>query len=372
MDVVMSGTGIYTPKDSISTQEIVDSYNIYVDNYNENNSALIIQNEKERLSKSNVDFIINASGIHKRYVFNKAGILDPNVMRPIFPNRKNEEQSIQCEMAVLAAKEALSNANKTVDDIDAVIVACSNLQRPYPSIAIEVQSVLGIKGFAYDLNAACSSASFGINVARNHILSENAKCVLNINPELYTAHVNFRDRTSHFIFGDGCSASIIEAESQITASHPYKILSGRLQTQFSNNIRNNFGFLNRCEQSAVYKEDKLFTQTGKKVSEEIAPLVSRHIYEHVISQDIEPNKIKRLWLHQANIQINRAIGRHVFNRETKEDELPMILAEYGNTGSSGVMIAFHKHHHDLHAGDLGVLCSFGAGYAMGSVLLKKL
>jgi beta-ketodecanoyl-[acyl-carrier-protein] synthase len=86
---------------------------------------------------------------------------------------------------------------------------------------------------------------------------------------------------------------------------------------------------------------------------------------------IAPEQLKRLWLHQANLSMNQLISRRVLGRDATEDEAPTILDEYANTSSAGSVIAFHKHRADFHSGDIGVLCSFGAGYSIGSVILKK-
>jgi beta-ketodecanoyl-[acyl-carrier-protein] synthase len=103
-------------------------------------------------------------------------------MRPKFPTRKVEELSIQAEIAVYAAREAMEKANKTPADIDAVIVSCAYTQRAYPAIAVEVQKALGIKGFGFDMLMACSAATFGLHRAWDSLKSGSARCVLAINP----------------------------------------------------------------------------------------------------------------------------------------------------------------------------------------------
>lgn len=370
--IVLSGTGYFVPPDSVSTEEIVASFNEHVKRHNQQLTLPLEEFPELGLQESEADFVVRASGIQNRRVIDKRGILDPDIMHPIVPERKHTEWSLQCEMGFLAAQDALTRAGKTPQDVDAVLVACSNFQRPYPAISIELQAALGCQGFAYDLNAACSSASFGLHMARSLILSQSANCVLVVNPELYSAHLNFKDRRSHFIFGDGCSASVVERESGIPPKKGYRILSSKLQTQFSNHIRNNFGFLNRCEKSNGHAKDKLFHQNGKKVREEVVPLAAQHILDHLSEKAISPKDLKRLWLHQANINMNQAIAKDVLGRDPEVSELPLVLERYGNTGASGVMIAFHRHHEDLNPGDLGVLCSFGAGYTVGSILLEKL
>src|SRR5262245_22699528 len=155
------------------------------------------------------------------------------------------------------------------------------MQPAYPAMAIEVQAALGIQGFAYDLNVACSSATFGLQAACNAIESGSARAVLMVNPEITSAHLNFKDRDSHFIFGDVCTAVIVERDEARPRTDAYEVLSTRLQTHYSNNIRNNFGFMNRCEDTDPNAADKLFVQQGRKVFKEVVPMVIKLLGEHL-------------------------------------------------------------------------------------------
>lgn len=371
-DIVISGTGLYTPPRSITNEELVESFNSWVEQYNAEHAEAIASGELEAKQPSSTEFIEKASGIKSRYVIDKEGILDPQRMVPRIPDRPNDQPSLQCEMGIAAAQQAMDMAGKSASDIDAVLVACSNLQRAYPAMSVELQDALGIQGFGYDMNVACSSATFGIQAAKDSILSGSARCVLVVNPEICSGHLNFRDRDAHFIFGDVCTAIVVEAADTATSSEQYKILGSRLQTKFSNNIRNNFGFLNRGDESGVDKADKLFVQNGRKVFKEVCPMVAEQISSHLASLDISSEQLKRMWLHQANLSMNQLISKRVLGREARDDEAPTILDEYANTSSAGSVIAFHRYRDDFQSGDIGVLCSFGAGYSIGSIVLQRL
>lgn len=370
--IVISGTGLYTPPYSISNEELVTTFNTYVDNYNVTHAAAIASGSVEALPHSSVEFIVKASGIQARYVVEKEGILDPAIMAPRIPERANDDISILAEMSVSAAKNAMKEAGKTAADIDAVLVACSNAQRPYPAVAIEVQNALQIDGFGFDMNVACSSATFGIQVASDMIRAGHARAILIVNPEICSGHLNFRNRNSHFIFGDVATAIIVESVETCTSQNAFEIVGTKLQTRFSNNIRNNFGFLNNAAPEGIGKEDKLFMQEGLKVFKEVVPMVSDMITNHLQSIGIAGGQLKRLWLHQANIHMNDMIGKKVLGREPTKEEAPVILNEYANTSSAGSIIAFHKYNNDLKTGDTGIICSFGAGYSAGSVIVRKL
>lgn len=375
---VIAATGLFTPEQSISNAELVGAYNAWAEGWNADNAEAIAAGEVEAKTPSSEAFIEKASGIKARFVMDKSGVLDPERMLPNLPARGDDELSILAEMAVKAAENAIRAWGKPVSEIGAVICAASNMQRPYPAIAIEVQQALGIEGFAFDMNVACSSATFGIKTAADFVGSGSVKAVLMVNPEICSAHLNFKDRDSHFIFGDVATAVIIEAEDQ-AGPGGWDILGARLQTSFSNNIRNNFGFLNRAALPTGANEpvpsdglsDKLFVQQGRKVFKEVVPMVSEMILDHAAELGLDPHGLKRLWLHQANINMNTLIGRKVLGREPEADENVIILDTYANTSSAGSIIAFHLHHDGFAAGDKGLICSFGAGYSAGTVFVQK-
>ncbi|MDA3921661.1 MAG: beta-ketoacyl-ACP synthase III [Salinisphaera sp.] len=370
-NVVLSASGLYTPPEAVSNDELVTAFNAYVDLFNQENASAIARGTTAPLSHSSSEFIYKASGIKSRYVVDKAGILDPEIMHPQIRTRSNDEPSLQCDMALAAIEPCLNKAGRQAEDIDAVLVACSNLPRPYPALAVEVQHYLGGGRFGFDLNVACASAGFGIQTASDMIRSGSARRVLMVNPEICSAHLNFRDRDSHFIFGDVCTAALLEHADDAKPGIGFDVISTRLQTQFSNNIRNNFGFLNRSETEPRRDADRLFVQNGRRVFKEVAPMVAQMIVEHLDSHDLGASDLKRLWLHQANINMNTLIAKRVLGRAASEDEMPSVLAEYGNTSSASPMIVFHKFSDDMTAGDMGVLCGFGAGYSAGSVVLRR-
>ena len=370
MSVVISGTGLFTPEELITNEELVQSFNEYVAKYNEDNKDLIASADLEALVPSSSEFIKKASGIEQRFVQDKEGILDINRMRPKLNERPNSEISILAEMAIKASKEAINQSGIDSYDLDAVICGCANLQRAYPAIAIEIQQELGITGYAYDMNVACSSATFAIQNAYNDIQSGVADKILVVNPEICSGHLNFKDRDAHFIFGDACTAIILQRDSQ--SEHAFRILGTKLQTKFSNNIRNNFGFLNSPEDSDPDSADKLFIQKGRSVFKEVVPMVQTHIEDHLSDLEVDITKVKRLWLHQANLNMNQLIAKRLLGRDPEENEMPIILNKYANTSSAGSIIAFHQNKDDFSKDQIGVISSFGAGYSVGSVIIQKI
>ncbi len=369
--VVISGVGVWHPEDSITNEELVDSYNAYVDAFNEENKAQIEAGEVAAMPYSSAEFIEKASGIKSRYIYQKEGALDITRMKPKIAPRADDELSHQAEIAVEAAKLAMASANVTADEIDAVIVSCAYTQRAYPAIAIEVQEALNIEGFGFDMLVACSAATFGMHRAYEMLCAKNATRVLVINPELVSPQINYADRDSHFIFGDVATATVLELAETAKSEHVYDVLSTKALTKFSNNIRSNFGYMTRAEDVDPYGPDKLFHQAGRKVFKEVCPLAAAHIEAHLASHDITPEGVKRWWLHQANINMNTLICKRLLGRDADRTEAPIVLDEFANTASAGSVIAFGLNHEDLVAGDVGVLCSFGAGYSIGSLVIRK-
>ena len=366
----ITGTGVFTPENVITNDELVTAFNAFADKFNDAHAAEIEAGTVEAKPHSSSDFIVAASGIERRYVLDKEGVLNPDRMFPNLPHRADDEPSLMAEMAVDAALQALAQAGRSADDVDAVLCAASNHERAYPAIAVEIQQMLEIDGFAFDMNVACSSATFGIQTACDMIRSGSIRSALVVCPEICSAHLEWRDRDCHFIFGDVATAVLVERDEGITRPH-FKVKSTRLATQFSNNIRNNNGYLRRTRDQMEDRRDMQFMQNGRKVFKEVLPLVSKHIAAHMADEGIGADDLKRLWLHQANKTMNDYIGKKVLGRTPEPGEQPNILQDYANTSSAGSIIAFSKYSSDMEPGDIGLLCSFGAGYSVGSAVLER-
>jgi beta-ketodecanoyl-[acyl-carrier-protein] synthase len=371
-EVVITGTGLYTPPHAISNAELVASLSIAVKAWNEANAADIEAGVLTARTLPDAEFIERASGIRSRFVVNKTGILDPERLRPHLPLRSESQLGLQAEMALPAIRGALAQAYRRPEDVDCIIVGCSNLQRAYPAVAIEVQDALGAGGWAYDMNVACSSATFSMQAAVDALCNRSANCAVVVHPEITSGHNNFALRDHHFIFGDACTAVVLERKADARAPEQWQVVGSKLATVFSNSIRNDFGFLNWCEDGERDPFDLVFRQRGQQVFKEVVPLVVRHINDQLAAVGMEASSIRRFWLHQANLKMNQLIAKGVLGRVPDSDEAPVILDRYANTSSAGSVIAFHLHRDDLVAGDVAVMCSFGAGYSIGSVVIRKL
>ncbi len=368
----ITGHGVWHPETVLTNDELCAAFNEFVRRDNAKNAEAIAAGTREPLKESTPDFVVKASGILRRYVEDKTGLTDPERMCPNIPDRPEEQLSVQAEYAVNAAKVALARAGKTGEDVDLVVLGCSNLQRLYPALAIEVQNAIGARGYAFDISLGCSAATGATQLASQAVRLGQATCALVVVPELTTGHMNWRERDSHFIFGDASVSLVIEPSAKAKPG-AWEILSTQMLSKWSaTTIRNNRGYLDRCDPRTEHDESlKLFHQQGRRVFKDVVPLAEKFIKDHLATHDLSPAQIGRYWLHQANQSMNELIAKRVLGREASRTEAPIILDEFGNTASAGSLIAFSRHNEDLGAGSYGLMASFGAGYSLGSLLLQR-
>lgn len=370
-EVVISGSGLYIPPHKVSNKELVDVLNAYAEKFNATNAAQIANGEIAEKKSSSVEFIEKASGIKSRYMMCKDGITDVNRMRPKLTKNAPHEPPEMVVMAVAAARQAIKQANKSPEEIDLVILGSSNMQRSYPAMAVEVQSILGASGYGFDMNVACSTATFAIINAVNAIRCGTAKTVLVVNPEFTTPQLDYTNRDSHFIFGDVATALIIEAKSTATSNQQFRVVDTSQLTQYSNNIQCNHSYVDHCYDE-LPDDNSYFFQEGRKVFKELLPIVTNVISRHLEQNQWQVADVKRMWLHQANVNMNLFAAKKLLGREPEFSDAPLILDEFANTASAGSVVAFHKYSDDFTTGDKGILCSFGAGYSVGCISLEKI
>lgn len=358
----ITGSASHAPPDVVSNEDLCAAFNVWVRWENDRREA--------KLAESTPAFIERASGIRRRHYWDAAGILDPKRLAPRIPDRPDHELSVQAELGLAAAQKAVAAAGVEGRDVDLVVLGASALQRPYPALAIEVQKGLGARGFAFDISVGCGSSTFAVQLAVDAIRNGTAGCALVCVPELPSAYCNFRDRDTHFILGDAAAAVVVQRLSDARAG--FEVLHSQATTTFSNAVRNNGGFLNRADEARRDAGDKLFYQDGRRVFRDIVGLLPPFLLAQLDELGLKPAAVARYWLHQANARLNAAILERVLGRAADERDAPSVLSEYGNTAAAGCLLSFAQHHEDLRAGELGVLCAFGAGYTAGSQVLRRL
>tara|TARA_R110000868_G_scaffold106587_3_gene292249 strand:- start:19165 stop:20280 length:1116 start_codon:yes stop_codon:yes gene_type:complete len=366
---IIRSTGYWAPPEVISNDELVASYNAYATRFNNDNAAAIAAGQVEEVPLSSAEFITNASGIQRRHVYEKSGILDINAMTPRIAPREFEDISTQAEFAMQAVRPALEKAGRTGAEIDGVIVASSAQQRNFPGLSCEIQNLIGSDGWSFDLTMACASALYGLNLANAMIRSGQAHRILVCSPEIMTCINVHSRRDVHFIFGDAASAILVEADDGTPGG--WEVLGTHTRNKFSNHLRSDFGFINIAERVVKPDFQPGLDQDGHRVFKDVvsfAPVVARELMAQL---NLEPEEISRAWLHQANNRMVDLIAKRILGRDRTEQNAPSTLEEYGNTSSSSVVMNFEMNSDDMKAGENGVMCAFGAGYGVGAAVIRK-
>ncbi|WCL55432.1 beta-ketoacyl-ACP synthase III [Gimibacter soli] len=373
--IVISGTGVYTPPHSISNETLVESYNAWATAWNDDHKAEIEAGTIDAMQMSSVEFIEKASGIKNRFMMDGKGPTDPTRMYPNLSELAPEGPMgtpVQVQMALAAAEKALAEANLKGEDIDLVILSSSIWERFVPSMATELQKILGAKGFAFDMAMACSSATFGMSTAVDAVQSGMANKALVVTAEYITPAMNYTDRDSHFIFGDAAVAIVIEREAETKSTSAFRIHDRKLFTEYSTNIAAGFGTRTLIERDKISHPDQRFIQQGRVVFKELLPKVIDHVNAQLAAKGYKVEDFKRFWLHQANINMNMFATRKLLGEDPTQDKAPIVLDEYANTAGAGCIIAFDKYKDDFKPGEFGLLCSFGASYSIGSFILERI
>lgn len=373
--VVLSGTGVFTPPDAVSNEQLVDSYNEHSENWNRENATAIEAGDLEKRELSSAAFIEKASGVKSRYLMDGTGPTEVGRMYPYLSKYAPETNMgcpAQVKMAYEAAMGALEEAGLTGEDIDMVIISASVWERFVPSMATELQQMLGAKGFAFDMSMACSSATFGMSTATDAIQSGMANKALVVTAEYLSPVMNYEERDGHFIFGDAAVAMVLEREEETKSSTAFRINSRKLLTEFSTNIQAGFGTRTLIERDKIGDPSQRFIQHGRTVFRELLPMVVKLVQEHLNDIGKSVEDFKRFWLHQANINMNIFATKKLLGRDPNQEDAPIILDEYANTAGAGCMIAFHQYKNDFKPGELGLICSFGASYSIGCFEVERL
>lgn len=269
-------------------------------------------------------------------------------------------------MATHAAEAALENAGITADELDMIIVATVSADTYVPSTSCQVQGAIGaIRATCFDLNAACSGFLFAMNIAYAYIEMGMAKTILIIGAETLSREVDWSDRSSCILFGDGAGAAIMRQEegkggliASVTGSDGSQ---GDVLTCKGRGIQNPFHQSKR-------KKDYLRME-GQAVFRFAVTMVPRCIKQILKKTGYDTEDIKFFVLHQANVRILELIAKRL---KVDIDKFPMNLDHYGNTSSASIPILLDELNRNnlLEPGDKIVLSGFGGGLTWGAVLIE--
>ena len=301
----------------------------------------------EKTLDTNNDWIVTRTGIEERRIADK-----------------NESTG---DMAIKAA-EKLKEKGAVIDDADAVIVATSTKSYTFPSTAGLVQKALNIKNscLAFDISAACSGYIYALNTAASLIESGECKKVLIIAAEKYSDILNWEDRTTAILFGDGVSSALLEA-----CDGDKGVISTDMGSESNEDILilKGGGSVHPITEENVEDKTNTVKMAGTEVFKIAIKTFDATINKTVNSAGLELKDLSLIITHQANTRIMNAVAKTL---GLSEDKFYINIQKYGNTSAASVGIALTEAFEEgrIKEGDYVLLTAFGAGLTWGSALIK--
>ena len=271
------------------------------------------------------------------------------------------------DMATFAAEKALKKVNLTGRDIDAIVLATTSPDNTFPATAVTVQDNIGMgdRGFAFDVQAVCSGFIYALAVADNFIKAGQAKRALVIGSEHFTSLIDWKDRTTCVLFGDGAGAVVLEANDNGKGTKADRgILSTHLHSE---GAHRELLYVDGGPSST--RTVGHVRMNGKEVFRHAVTRMSEAIMEAMRENDIDPSEIKWLVPHQANKRIIDATAEKL---NLSPDSVVLTVAEHGNTSAASIPLALTAAVEDgrIQKGDLILMEAMGGGLTWGAALAR--
>jgi 3-oxoacyl-[acyl-carrier-protein] synthase-3 len=273
-------------------------------------------------------------------------------------------QETNASMGVKALNKALQRANLTGTDIDGIILATSTPDRIFPATAITIQKELNIKGFAFDMQAVCAGFMFALYVGEKMLRSHEVKRLAIIGSDIFSKIVDWTDRSTAVLFGDGAGAVILEVNDDSS-----DIIDIQIQSQ--PHLEDILYVEGGQAFGPVPDNQPIDIKTGKIVMD--GPKLFKHAIDgmyHMTTEMLKKHNITTIdWLvaHQANLRILNTLG-HKLNID--DDKIMLSIEEYANTSAATIPITLDKYWDKIKRNDLMLLTAAGAGMTFGSCLLR--
>ncbi len=267
-------------------------------------------------------------------------------------------------MGTRAAEGALAHARATAADVDAIILGTSTPDQAFPATAVSVQAALGAGGFGFDVSAACSGFVYGLGIADAMIRSGQARGVLVIGSEVYSRILDWSDRGTCVLFGDGAGAVFLRAEDQAAGEIPRGILSTHLHSQGSlGPLLYVDGAVGRPELPGHLK------MNGREIFRHAVAKLAAVVDEALAANGLRSSEVDWLVPHQANLRIIDAMGRKL---GLAPERVVVTVDRHANTSSASIPLALAEAWHSgrLKRGQLVVLEALGGGLTWGSALVR--
>jgi len=305
---------------------------------------VLSNHDLEKMVDTSDEWITERTGIKKRHV---AG-----------------DGETTCDIAEKAARLALEMAGKTADDIDLIIVATTTPDKIFPSTACLLQQRLDVHGCAaFDVQAVCTGFVYALGVADKFVKTGAAKCALVVGAETLSRIVDWTDRTTCILFGDGAGAVVLEA------SEEPGILSTHLHADgsYESLLTVPYGISNGLDK--VLNNEAYITMKGNEVFKMAVNTLGRIVDETLDANDMEKTDVDWLIPHQANIRIIQATAKKL---RMNMDHVVVTVHEHGNTSAASIPLALNEAVRDgrIKKGETLLMEAFGGGFTWGSALLK--
>lgn len=305
---------------------------------------VVPNSEFEATLDTSHDWIVSRSGIHQRHFA-----------------AENETTS---DLAIQAANRALAAAGLDPNDLDAIIVATSTADLTFPSAATMVQNGIGMtRGFAYDVQAVCAGFVFALSTANAQIVSGQANRVMVIGAETFSRIMDWQDRTTCVLFGDGAGALILEAQEGQGAKSDRGILSVDLNSDGRH-------------RDILYVDGGVSTQTtgylrmhGKEVFRHAVEKLAATAQTAMTRAKITSDEVDWVVPHQANIRIIQGTAKKM---GVPDERIVKTVQNHGNTSAASIPLALSVAVQDgqIQQGQVVVTEAIGGGLAWGAVVLR--
>ncbi len=305
---------------------------------------VLSNHDLEKMVDTSDQWIIERTGIKKRHIA--------------------AENETTCDLAEHAARQAIEAAGISTADIDLIIIATTTPDRVFPSTACLLQERLGIRGCAaFDLQAVCTGFVYALGVADKFIRSGSHRCALVIGAETLSRIIDWTDRGTCILFGDGAGAVILEASEEPGILSTHLHADGEYKDLLSTTGGISEGFASDIDGTAY------ITMQGNEVFKMAVNTLGRIVDETLVANDMQKSDIDWLVPHQANIRIINATAKKL---KMSMDHVVVTVQEHGNTSAASVPLALNEAVRDgrIKRGETIMLEAFGGGFTWGSALLK--
>ncbi len=307
---------------------------------------IMTNKDMEAVVETTAEWIEQRSGIKQRHIGGK--------------------DETTADLAIAAAKDALESGGIDPNSIDCIIVATTTPDQTFPAVAVKVQAALGIpQGIAFDVQAVCTGFVYALGVANSFIVSGQAKKILVIGAEMMSKILNWEDRTTCVLFGDGAGAIVLEAdESGQGTLDDRGIFSSHLH---ANGAQKDLLYVNGGPSSTGTTGH--IVMQGKEVFKYAVQYMSDVVKETLAANNIEPSDIDWLVPHQANIRIIESTAKKL---GMSMDKVVVTVDKHGNTSAASIPLALDSavKSERIKRGDMLLIEGMGGGLTWGAVLAR--